>query len=108
MRVVSSSHPNQGPLTVPPHRLFFPSHSLWYFAGPVALWRFWTTDNGEYGLHRNNRRPTINKRFGGIDDCDDFILLSEYMTTSGPLVWWPTFTEVNSSSSCSKEPTSRR
>jgi len=49
--------------------------------------------------------PTINNRLGALDEGEGIVLLSEYMTTSGPLAWWPTFAEVNPSSSCSKEST---
>ena len=47
----------------------------------------------------------MNNRLEALDEGKGIVLLSEYMTTSGPLAWWPAFAEENSSSSCSKEPT---
>jgi hypothetical protein len=49
---------------------------------------------------------TINNRLEALNEGEGIVLLSEYTTTSGSLAWWPTFADVNSSSSCSKEPTS--
>jgi len=50
----------------------------------------------------------MNDRLEAADESDGLILLSEYTTTSGPLVWWPTSANVNSSSSWSKEATGGR